>query len=115
MAREHDSESIYSGSHATAWAVDALLAGRRVTTLDATRELHGAGWRLAACVHKLRRRLGWNILADRLDDGRARYWLSRAEIRRIRAEAARAARAAKKAGRPAAETPRGPHRDAELN
>lgn len=50
--------------------LSALLAGERITPMDALREF--GSWRLAARVRDLRES-GWNVLSERVSDGERTY------------------------------------------
>lgn len=57
------------GKQATA-ILAALLAGERISPMDALREF--GSWRLAARVRDLKES-GWNVLSERVSDGERTY------------------------------------------
>ena len=61
-----------------------LLEGRRFTQADLLEATGGHAWRLSAAIWHLRHYSKWDVLSETQADGCALYWLSRAEIRRIR-------------------------------
>ncbi len=65
-----------------------LLSGQRITQAQILQATSGRAWRLSACIHYLRRK-GWGIQTRTNEQRCAEYFLSRAEISRLKQEGAK--------------------------